>query len=92
LFLEEVNELLYKIDRHLTQWILGQKFRRVKGLILGSFKGIANQEIYKILSGQLHLDIPIVHCPYIGHLQKKITLPVGARVELNTAKKSLLLL
>jgi muramoyltetrapeptide carboxypeptidase LdcA involved in peptidoglycan recycling len=33
-----------------------------------------------------------VHCPCIGHLRHKITLPVGARVELHTAEKSLMVL
>ncbi len=92
LFLEEVDELLHKIDRHLTQWILGGKFRGVKGLILGNFKGLGHREIYRILADQLTLDFPVVHCPYIGHLRDKITLPVGARVELNTAEKSLVVL
>jgi muramoyltetrapeptide carboxypeptidase len=92
LFLEEVDELLHKIDRHLTQWILGGKFRGVKGLILGNFKGIANREVYKILSSQLRVAFPVVRCPCVGHLRHKITLPVGARVELNTADKSLVVL
>jgi muramoyltetrapeptide carboxypeptidase len=92
LFLEEVDELLYKIDRHLTQWVLGGKFRGVKGLVLGNFKGVANREVYKILSSQIKIDFPVVHCPCVGHLRRKITLPVGARVELNTAEKSLRIL
>ena len=89
LFLEEVDELLYKIDRHLTQWILGRKFRGLRGLVLGNFKGLATREVYKILAAQTKIDFPVVHCPCIGHLRHKITLPVGARVELNTAEKSL---
>jgi len=92
LFLEEVDELLYKIDRHLTQWILGGKFRGLRGLILGNFKGLATREVYKILAAQKKIDFPVVHCPCIGHLRHKITLPVGARVELHTAEKSLMIL
>jgi len=89
LFLEEVDELFYKIDRHLTQWILGRKFRGLRGLILGNFKGLANREVYKILAAQTKIDFPVVHCPCVGHLRHKITLPVGARVELHTTEKSL---
>jgi muramoyltetrapeptide carboxypeptidase len=89
LFLEDVDEKLHRIDRHLTQWILGGKLRGVKGLVLGSFRGIANREIYKIIASQTRIDFPVVHCPWVGHLRHKITLPVGARVELNTAAKSL---
>jgi muramoyltetrapeptide carboxypeptidase len=89
LFLEDVDEKLYKVDRNLTQWILAGKLRKLRGLILGEFRGLKNQEIYKILSQQMKMDFPLVHCPYIGHGKNKITLPVGARVELNTSKKSL---
>lgn len=92
LFLEEVDELFYKIDRHLTQWILGGKFRGLRGLILGNFKGLASREVYKILTAQTKIDFPVVHCPCIGHLRHKITLPVGARVELNAAERSLTVL
>jgi muramoyltetrapeptide carboxypeptidase len=91
LFLEDVNEILYKIDRHLTQWILGNKFRGVKGLILGNFKGLRNKEVYKILGSQIKIDFPVIHCPYIGHLRHKITLPIGAPVKLDADQKSLTL-
>ncbi len=91
LFLEDVNEKLHSVDRHLTQWILAGKLKNLQGLILGDFKGIRNRDVYKILSTQMQMDIPVVHCPYIGHGKNKITLPVGARVELNTSRKSLLL-
>jgi len=92
LFFEDVNEKLYQVDRNLTQWILAGKFRKVKGLILGNFKGLKSQEVYKILSTQMKIDFPLVHCPYIGHVKNKISLPVGARVDLNTAEKSLTIL
>ena len=89
LFVEDVGEKLYRVDRYLTQWILAGKFRRVKGLILGDFHGLRNKEIYRILSTQMKIDFPVVHSPYIGHGKNKMTLPVGAAVELNTSKKSL---
>jgi muramoyltetrapeptide carboxypeptidase len=92
LFFEDVNEKLYQVDRNLTQWILAGKFRKVKGLILGNFKGLRSQDVYEILSTQMKIDFPLVHCPYIGHVKNKISLPVGARVELNTTKKSLTIL
>jgi muramoyltetrapeptide carboxypeptidase len=92
LFLEDVDEKLYEVDRYLTQWILAGKLRKVNGLILGDFRGIKNRDVYNILSSQMKIDFPLVSCPYIGHVRNKITLPVGARVELNTAKKALTLL
>ena len=92
LFLEDVDEKLYEVDRYLTQWILAGKLRKLKGLILGDFRGIKDRDIYKILSSQMKIDFPLVSCPYIGHVRNKIGLPVGAGVELNTMKKALALL
>ena len=91
LFLEDVDEKLYEVDRNLTQWILAGKMQKLKGLILGDFRGIKNRDVYTILSSQMKIDFPLVHCPYIGHVKNKITLPVGARVELDAVKKRLTL-
>jgi len=79
------------VDRLLTQWILAGKFKGLKALILGDFRGIRNQKIYDILASQMALNVPVVHCPYIGHVANKITLPIGTRVELNTDKKQLVI-
>jgi muramoyltetrapeptide carboxypeptidase len=92
LFLEDVDEKLYEVDRLLTQWILAGKLDKVKGLILGNFRGIKNREVYRILSTQMQMKFPVVYCPYIGHRKNKITLPIGARAELNTTRRSLSLL
>lgn len=89
LFLEDVGEKLYRVDRYLTQWILAGKFRKINGLILGDFHGLKNKEVYRILSTQMKIDFPVVHSPYIGHGKNKMTLPVGAAVELNTSRKTL---
>jgi muramoyltetrapeptide carboxypeptidase len=92
LFFEDVNEKVHEVDRSFTHWILARKLGRVKGIILGDFRGIKPKEVYRILSDQMKVPFPVVHCPNIGHVRNKITLPVGARVELNTAKKSLTIL
>src|SRR5699024_8679620 len=39
LFIEEINEEPYQIDRMITQLSLGGKFSDAKGIILGSFTG-----------------------------------------------------
>ena len=91
LFLEDVDEKLHQVDRYLTQWILAGKFKDIKALILGDFRGLRNKQIYDILASQLKLNFPVVHCPYIGHVTNKITLPIGAEVELHTDRKQLLI-
>jgi len=89
LFLEDVDEKLYRVDRYLTQWIQAGKLKKIKGLILGDFSGLRSMDVYRILSTQMKIHFPLVHTPYIGHGKYKITLPVGATVSLNTSKKSL---
>jgi muramoyltetrapeptide carboxypeptidase len=91
LFFEDVDEKLHEVDRYLTQWILAGKFKGIKALILGDFRGIRSQQVYDILASQMALDFPVVHCPNIGHVANKITLPIGAEVELNTDRKQLLI-
>jgi len=91
LFLEDVDEELHEVDRFLTQWILAGKFEGIKALILGDFRGLSSQKVYDILASQRALDFPVVHCPCIGHVANKITLPIGAEVELNTDRKQLVI-
>jgi len=91
LFFEDVDEKLHEVDRYLTQWILAGKFKGVKALILGDFRGIRSQQVYDILASQMELDFPVLHCPNIGHVNDKLTLPIGAEVELDTERKQLLI-
>lgn len=91
LFLEDVDEKLHEVDRYLTQWLLAGKFKGIKALILGDFRGLRSKQVYDILVSQMTLDFPVVHCPYIGHVANKITLPIGAEVELNSDRKQLLI-
>lgn len=91
LFFEDVDEKLHEVDRCLTQWILAGKFKGIKALILGDFRGIRSQQVYDILASQMELDFPVVHCPNIGHVANKITLPIGAEVLLDTERKQLLI-
>jgi muramoyltetrapeptide carboxypeptidase len=91
LFLEDVDEKLHQVDRYLTQWILSGKFKGVKAVILGDFRGIESRKVYDILASQMELNFPVIHCPYVGHVENKITMPVGAEVELNTDTGQLLI-
>lgn len=91
LFFEDVDELQHEIDRYLTQWLLAGKFKGIKGLILGDFRGIPSRKVFEILASQMELNIPVVHCPNIGHVKDKLTLPVGAEVTLDTERRLLLI-
>lgn len=89
LFFEDVDEKLHEVDRCLTQWLLAGKFKGIKALILGDFRGIRSRQVYEILASQMALDVPVVHCPNIGHVANKLTLPIGAEVALNTERRQL---
>ncbi len=91
LFFEDVDEQLHEVDRYLTQWLLAGKFAGIKGLILGDFRGIKSRQVYEILASQMAIDFPVLHCPNIGHVANKLTLPIGAEVELDTARRKLLI-
>jgi len=91
LFLEEVDEKLYEVDRYLTQWIIAGKLKKVKGLLLGDFRGIEPEDVYRVISSQMKVKIPVMYCKNIGHVDDKLTLPVGAKVELDTKKGTLTL-
>ncbi len=91
LFIEDVNEPYYKIDRMLTHLKLSGFLEKVSGLILGSFKGcgqedIINQIIYDIIKD---IGFPCISNFPIGHGNRNITIPIGIKAELNTYKKNI---
>ncbi len=87
LFLEDLNEPVYKIDRMLTQLFNIKKFRsRVKGIAFGEFKDIDNEEYFDELINELteKLNIPVCRGFHITHNKIKDTLPVGIKCEFNS--------
>ena len=46
LFIEDVNEPLYRVDRLLTQLRLAGKLEGVKGVLVGDFAGITTCLLY----------------------------------------------
>lgn len=91
LFIEEVGETPYKIDRMLTQLLLAGKLQQAKGIILGQFTS-CEKEIYdscdfslmEVLKDRIFsLKKPTMANFMAGHSYPKITLPIGAEVKLN---------
>ncbi|MEM7568774.1 MAG: LD-carboxypeptidase [Pseudomonadota bacterium] len=101
LCLEEVDEYVYRCDRMLTQLANAGILDDVAGVVLGSFTGCTVQPTGRI-SGftlmevfQHHFasrDIPCFYGLQFGHVETKLTLPIGARAKLDTADFSLTLL
>lgn len=90
LFLEDINEKPYQIDRMLTQLRLAGKFRNVKAIIFGEMPGC---QVEKNLGYSLpdllkdltkDLQIPVIYGLHAGHSDiGNLTLAFGVEVSLN---------
>ena len=85
LFLEDLNEPVYKIDRMLNQlFALKEIKKNVKGIVIGEFKDIDNIQMLDevIMEFALALNIPVVRGFNITHSKTKDTIPFGVQAEL----------
>ena len=99
LFLEDVNEEPYRVDRMLTQLALAGKLQACAGIALGSFtncesKGVSipgpSYSLQQVFKERMQsLDIPVVFGLPFGHVRSKLTLPLGATAELNATDRTL---
>jgi muramoyltetrapeptide carboxypeptidase len=99
LFLEDVDEAIYSIDRMLTQLALGGVLRRVAGVVFGrcSRCGAPNPNGGFTLSDVLRrhllpLNVPAFSGAMIGHVANQLSLPVGVRAEIDAGAGSLRIL
>ncbi len=94
LFLEDVGERLYRIDRYLSQLWLAGKLQAAAGVLLGSFSYSENEpaeseEAVAALFDHYfgRLDVPVLAGFPAGHTKHNLTLPVGALIEMDANKK-----
>lgn len=103
LFLEEVGEEPYRIDRMLTQILMSGNIDKLKGIALGVFSDCESDEtnpgfdesftLKEVLLDRLaKLGIPVIYGLSFGHVSNKFTLPLGVNAKLDTDTKSLFLL
>ena len=92
-FLEDVGEPLYKIDRMLTSLVLAGKFENCAGIVLGSFEdcppdcGIAHEqsaldELFRDIL--MPCGIPVISNLRFGHTYPQVTFASGAAALLDT--------
>jgi muramoyltetrapeptide carboxypeptidase len=102
-FIEDIDEKPYKIDRMLTQLLLAGKLQLAQGIILGNFRGcdIDNLNVTtenslslsEVLSDRLSgLNIPVITGFSFGHIHDQAIFPVGIKVEMDTTKPFIKLL
>lgn len=92
LFIEDVNEPLFRVDRLLTQLRLAGKLAGVKGVLVGDFAGITVAAMTPLLQDIFGpLGVPVLAGWRSGHCDPNVCLPLGAEVVLDSEKMSLVL-
>ena len=97
LFIEEVNEVPYRVDRLLTQMRLAGKFKGIKALVFGDFtyrefRPPAEKSVnpFTMLETTgLDKSVPVVCNFPSGHGQQNMAFMLGAVAELDTEAKTL---
>jgi len=93
LFLEEVNEYIYRVDRMLSTLKLSGALDRVAGVVLGAFTncgpgdgGYGTLTLDEVFDDYFKpLNVPVFSGALFGHIKRKFTLPVGLPVEMDAA-------
>jgi muramoyltetrapeptide carboxypeptidase len=90
LFVEEVGEPFYRLDRMLTQLRVSGRLRGVKALICGSLRGCGPaaeraRSWRSLLAEAAPPDAAIVVDLPFGHTARNLAFPIGGKVEVDTA-------
>ena len=98
LFIEDVGEKIYAIERFLLRMHLAGELGKVKGLIIGEFTDYKPDEDYPTMEEMIHshlrewgyydkADMPILFYFPAGHGDPNYPLPLGATATLDVSKK-----
>ncbi|WHZ11657.1 MAG: Muramoyltetrapeptide carboxypeptidase [Burkholderiaceae bacterium] len=99
LFVEDIAEHPYRIERMLAQLLHAGVLARQKAIVLGQFtgyqlgahdRGFRLQTVVEWLRGRLKIPV-LTNLPF-GHVQTKVLLPVGASVRLTVDDRDAFLL
>jgi len=95
LFIEDVNEHPYRVERMLLQLAQAGVLDRQRAIVLGDFSGYKltdydnGYDFTQMLSYMRErLSIPILQGLPFGHMKDKVTLPVGAHCVLDSSEDS----
>ena len=93
LFIEDVGESPYRVDRYLQELKLAGKFDGVKGVVIGRFSRRSNELLDKPTDFTMEevfeqyfskFEFPVIYNFPSGHGAKNISLPLGILAEINT--------
>ncbi len=98
-FLEDVGEKPYRLDRMVSQLLLAGKLQQAAGVVLGVFNdceagtGDNSLTLKEMIFDRFQsLNIPVVYGLSFGHISNNFTLPLGIEAEMDTERQSLTLL
>lgn len=99
-FIEDIDEKPYRVDRMLTQLIDTSILGKANGILLGVFEGCEAKEdekntlkLMETLRDRLGgLGIPVFYGFSFGHIKNNCTIPVGIRARFDTDNQQLVLL
>lgn len=102
-FIEDVGESPYRVDRMLTQLLNSRKLDKAKGIAMGVFNGCETKpedpdfalstSLENVLRDRLgELKMPVLYGLPIGHIDDNATLPIGVRAQLDVERATLKLL
>jgi muramoyltetrapeptide carboxypeptidase len=99
LFIEEVNEAPYRIDRWMTQLDLSVGIAKAAGVMIGICDNCGGHDEDITLTLDQTLDIhlqplkkPAVSGYSFGHIRNQFTIPMGIRATLDTERQTVTLL
>lgn len=94
LFLEDIGEYIYNIDRMLYQLKRSGKFDKLKGLIIGGFTEVKDtaipfgQEVYEVIYDIVkEYNYPVCFKFPVGHTRENYVLKIGAPHKLHVGNK-----
>ena len=100
LFIEDIGEAPYRVDRMLSTLKLANKLSNLAGVVLGKFTyrsdqdtSIEGRSIETVLADYFSgLGIPVIEDFPVGHHRFNATLPIGAKCEIDANQKTIRLL
>lgn len=98
LFLEDVDEAPYRVDRMLTELWLSGHLQKVAGIALGKFTDTGGyggnefslEDVFRMRFEPL--GVPTVRGLMIGHVEDQTTVPIGIEAELDADQGAIRLL
>ena len=99
LFLEDVDEEIYRVDRMLTQLRLAGILGQISGFVFGRCtdcgpgKGYASLTLEEVLDDHIKpLGVPAWYGSMIGHIENKFTIPLGIETKIDADNGKITLL